>query len=232
MTARQDDCRWGPLRSRNSIRRQFRSGFLVGMAVLVRLVAPPTAFATEGASASSMTVLVFNFRQVPSKVLATAESEAGRIFERSGVHVTWRHCPTGNEPCRKGTGYVVFLAIIAGPVQNTMLDTISGSADPSISLAAVYYDYLPRPPGGYRNSSEVVTVLAGVIAHELGHLLLGTHGHSLTGIMRGNWDFEQTRRALMSQLSFLPEETEILQSVLRDGAQRAAGEASGLISSR
>ena len=232
MKARQSDRGSNPVRNRNSHSCQFRPDFLVGMAVLVSLVVSPTAVVAETATASSMTVLVFNFRQVPDKVLAKAESEAGRIFQRSGVHVTWRDCPTGSEPCEKGTGCVLFLAIQAGPVQNTKLDTISGSADQSVHLAAVYYDYLPRQPGGYRNSSEVVTVLAGVIAHELGHLLLGTHGHSLTGIMRGIWDFEQTRRALMSQLSFLPEETEILQSVLRDGAQRGAGQVSGLISSR
>jgi hypothetical protein len=179
-----------------------------------------------------MTVLVFNFRQVPSDVLSKAENEAGRIFQRSGVDVTWRECPTGSEPCQKGTGYVLFLAIKAGPAQNTKLDVISGSADPSVHLAAVYYDYLPRQPGGHRNSFDMATVFGGIIAHELGHLLLGAHGHSLSGIMRGRWDFEQTRRALMSQLSFLPEETEIMQSVLREGLQPEGREVSGLVSTR
>jgi len=232
MKATHADRGSNPGRSRNSNSRQFRPGFLPGMAVLIGLVVLPSALATEKGSASSMTVLVFNFRQVAHEVLANAENEAGSIFERSGVHVTWRDCPTGSDPCRKGSGCVLFLAIVAGPVQNTKLDTISGTADPSVHLASVHYDYLPHQPGGHQNSSDMATVLGGVIAHELGHLLLGAHGHSVTGIMRGTWDFEQTQRALMSQLSFLPEETEILQSVLREGTQPLSGAASGLVSKR
>lgn len=210
-------------RSRNFNRWQFKLGFLPGVTLLIGLVVLPSALATEKKSASTMTVLVFNFRRVPSEVLAKAENEAAGIFERSGVHVTWRSCPTGGEPCQKGLGFVLFLAIVAGPVQNTMLDTISGTADPSVHLASVYYDYLPRQPGGHQNSSDRATVLGGVIAHELGHLLLRAHGHAVTGIMRGTWDLEQTQRMLMSQLSFLPEETEVLRSVLRAGSQQLGG---------
>jgi len=220
-----------PVRGQRSDGGQFVPGLLLSMALLIGLVVPPTAFATGKGNASAMTVLVFNFRQVPGEVLANAENEAGRIFERAGVYVSWRDCPTGSEPCPKGAGYVLLLAIMAGPIQ-IQLDVISGRADPAVRLAAVYYDYLPRQPGGFHNSSEIASVLAGVIGHELGHLLLGARGHSLSGIMRESWDSEQTRLALISQLSFLPEETEILQSVLREGIPPRSGTVSGLVPRR
>jgi len=219
-----------PVGRRDSKAFQLRPGLFVGVAVLISLVIPQSAFATEAVNTYSMTVLVFNFRQVPSEVLGKAENEVGRIFQRAGIRVTWQDCPTGNEPCQKGPGYVVLLGIMAGPVQNPMLDTISGRADPADHLASVYYDYLPRLPGG--NPSDKATVLACVTAHELGHLLLGRHGHSVTGIMRESWDVEQARHALMSQLSFLPEESEILRATLRDATQPRRGTASALMSSR
>jgi hypothetical protein len=145
----------------------------VGTAALVGAAA--TAFASES-NGPAITVLVFNFRQAPTETLLKAEKEAGRILEQVGVPVTWRDCPTGNEPCRKGPGRVFFLAMMAGPVQNRFLDTISGYAVLPAHIAAVYYDYLPRLPNGERNKSDTALVLGCVIDHELGHLLLGAHG--------------------------------------------------------
>jgi hypothetical protein len=114
--------------------------------------------------------------------------------------------------CRKGPGRVFFLAMMAGPIQNKFADTISGYAVIPDHLAAVYYDYLPRLPDGKSNKNDTALVLGCVIAHELGHLLLGAHGHSRTGIMQAQWGIEQTQRALMSQLSFLPEEARLMHA--------------------
>lgn len=198
---------------RSSTCRQFRLGLLLaGTAAMMGPAFAASAFASETTDSPAITVLVFNFRQAPAETLMKAEKEAGRILEQSGVPVTWRDCPTGNEPCRKGSGRVFFLAIMAGPVQNKFLDTISGYAVLPAHLATVYYDYLPRMPGGKGNKDDTALVLACVIAHELGHLLLGAHGHSIAGIMQADWGIEQTRRALMSQLSFLPEEARLMKA--------------------
>ena len=183
---------------------------LVGTAALLGPFLHATAFASETNRGPAITVLVFNFRQAPAETLLKAEKEAGRILEQAGVPVTWRDCPTGNEPCRKGSGRVFFLAMMLGPVQNKFLDTIAGYAVLPAHLATVYYDYLPRMPGGKSNKDDTALVLACVIAHELGHLLLGAHGHSIAGIMKADWGIDQTQRALMSQLSFLPEEARLM----------------------
>ena len=135
-------------RNQNSAGCQFKLGFfLVGLAVLIRLAHPTAAFASETDNGPGITVLVFNFRAAPAETLVKAEKEAGRILEQAGVHVTWRDCPTGNEPCRKGPGRVFFLAMMAGPVRNKVVDTVSGYAFLPDHLAVVYYDYLPPMPG-------------------------------------------------------------------------------------
>ena len=200
--------------SRNSTGRYIKLGlFLAGSAVLTSAVLSSTAFASEIDHGSAITVLVFNFRQAPAETLVKAEKEAGRILEQVGVPVTWRDCPTGEEPCQKGRGRVFILAMMAGPAQNKFEDTISGYALLPDHFAAVYYDYLPHMPGGESNKNDTALVLGCVIAHELGHLLLGAHGHSIAGIMQAHWGIEQTQLALMSQLSFLPEEARLIHAV-------------------
>ena len=185
---------------------------LVATAVLTGLAFSAPAFASEISHGPAITVLVFNFREAPAEILVKAEKEAGRILEQVGVPVTWRDCPTGKEPCRIGPGRVFFLAMLAGPVQNKLADTISGYALLPSHLAAVYYDYLPRMQGNERSRYDTALVLGCVIAHELGHLLLGAHGHSIAGIMQADWGIEQTRLALTSQLSFLPEEAKLMRT--------------------
>jgi hypothetical protein len=102
--------------------------------------------------------------------------------------------------------------MMAGPVQSKFTDVVSGYAVLPEHLAVVYYDYLPRIPGGQSNLSDTAVILGCVIAHELGHLLLGDHGHSIAGIMQARWGVEQTRLALMSRLSFLPEEARLIHA--------------------
>jgi hypothetical protein len=199
--------------NRNSAGRQLKRGlYFVGMAALLGMASSATAFGAETNDGHGITVLVFNFRQAPSEVLLKAEKEAGMILEHAGVPVTWRACPTGSDPCQKGPGRVFFLAMMAGPVQNKFLDTTSGYALLPDQLAVVYYDYLPRLPGGESNKNDSALVLGCVMAHELGHLLLGAHGHSISGIMQASWGIEQTRRALMSHLFFLPEEARLMHA--------------------
>jgi len=179
----------------------------------------PAAKPRLKANDPSFTVMVFNFRQVSSDILSNAEKEANQIFGRAGIKIVWQECPTGNEPCRGGPGPVFFLAIKAGPAENQFLDVVSGQAIVSKHVAMVYYDSLPPVAGGRTTPGETSTLLACVIAHELGHLLLGAYGHSIHGIMRDRWDIEQTRLALMSELDFMPEEGKLMRSVLLDGRQ-------------
>jgi len=191
----------------------------------------PAQKPTLKVAASAFTVLVFNFRQVSTDILSNAEKETDQIFGHAGIQVAWQECPTGNEPCRIGSGPVLFLAIKAGPVQNKFLDVVSGQAIVANQLAVVYYDALPRVGRGKTGTREASTLLACVIAHELGHLLLGAAGHSIHGIMRDRWDIEQTRRALMSELDFLPEEGKLMRSALLDGTQPGEAAQPALVSS-
>jgi hypothetical protein len=49
-------------------------------------------------------------------------------------------------------------------------------------------------------------ILGTVIAHELGHLLLGSNSHSGVGIMRAHWQGEELRRLSRGGLWFTNEQ--------------------------
>ncbi len=49
-------------------------------------------------------------------------------------------------------------------------------------------------------------ILGSVMAHEMGHLLLGSNAHAINGIMRAHWESGELRRLAMGTLLFLPEQ--------------------------
>jgi len=115
--------------SPNYTGRRLTVGLQVTSVVAFMTFASSTrSFAAKVNAQPSFTILVFSFRQVPRPILANAENEAGRIFERAGIHVTWRDCPTGDESCPKDAGPVFFPALMSDPVQNKVLGTVSGHA--------------------------------------------------------------------------------------------------------
>src|SRR3954466_11723307 len=74
------------------------------------------------------------------------------------------------------------------PLGDSLLDATTRSG----TLATIYLEpveSLARTAGVSTN-----TVMARVIAHELGHLLLGTNAHSAIGLMRPAWTADELVR--------------------------------------
>ena len=70
-----------------------------------------------------------------------------------------------------------------------------------------------------RRESEVI--LGWIIAHELGHLLLGEHGHSAAGIMHGRWRAQGLKPARQAVMLFLPGEGKRIRMQVRARAAAA-----------
>jgi hypothetical protein len=58
-------------------------------------------------------------------------------------------------------------------------------------------------------------LLAYTLAHEMGHLLLSSAGHSSSGIMTLQWDLRKIRLACTGSLSFLPEQSGKIRTAAR-----------------
>jgi hypothetical protein len=54
-------------------------------------------------------------------------------------------------------------------------------------------------------------LLGTVVAHELGHLLLGSHAHSQVGIMVPVWEEESLRNMGMGHLLFTREQSSLMK---------------------
>ena len=65
-----------------------------------------------------------------------------------------------------------------------------------------------------KDGNEIPLILGDVIAHELGHLLLGTNSHSPTGIMCANWDHDYLTLALRGRQLFLPEQAASMRAIV------------------
>jgi hypothetical protein len=71
-------------------------------------------------------------------------------------------------------------------------------------------------------NNEMVNVrrlLGPVMAHEIGHLLLGPDSHHTMGIMHERWRAAELKHALMGSLTFTPQQGQTMRTHVRTRAQ-------------
>ena len=159
-----------------------------------------------------------NYTQASPAPLAGAEREAGRILGKAGLQTVWLDCPAGQssvdslDPCRQPLEATdIALRVLSQSTQNKFQDTAFGFAVVPI-LASVYYDYVAHLARSDDAEFEIRIILGCVMAHEIGHLLLGSNSHSASGIMQGHWERGQIRQAVTSNLLFTPEQAKLIQA--------------------
>lgn len=143
----------------------------------ILFVLGPVMYAQE--PPTSLTVAVENASRVPPRILASAQQEAARIFARAGIELVWtRRDPAGPRvPVLKvvdrfdRAGYDLRLGFALVP------DPGRDFAGYAVACARCVEETVTDGSLAYALS------LGYVIAHELGHVLLGSDSHSLTGIM-------------------------------------------------
>lgn len=90
-----------------------------------------------------------------------------------------------------------------------ILDTVLGTAHPA--TAVVYYEHAVRGSQRARVPIDLPLILGCIMAHEIGHMLLGPNSHSTGGIMRGEWDAESIRLMTMGTLLFPSQQARTMQ---------------------
>lgn len=182
---------------------------------------------------SKITVRVLNYAKVSTGVLGDAENEASRIFTLAGINTEWVDCPVSraqvrpkSEPVNEVSRYCarpldgtdILLRVLPGstPARHAFGERLFGFAEGK-SVASVFFKRIENLTLGLDGDEHETPVLLGdVIAHEIGHLLLGTNSHSATGIMSARWDREYLRLARMGFQRFSPEQSSAMrQTVLR-----------------
>jgi hypothetical protein len=204
---------------------QLSKTWLVVGTFLATLVFPAWA-RTNHREYSQLVVSVYDSVGIPRTALAEAEREAERIFKPAGVNVLWMNCRTAatsqqDSPALRppDCGLVKWpdhLALRIVPRSNRFTNEVFGvaflSAEGVGCYSDVFYDHATDLHA--ESNVSVANILGNVIAHELGHLLLGSNSHALSGIMKGRWEGEELNRVAKGGLSFNAEQAEHIRDRL------------------
>lgn len=171
--------------------------------------------------AVTINVLVYNYAHVSSRNLAAAERQANEILAGAGVKAVWVDCLDdvstfeSKELCQKGwTRRTPELRLLSGHVTSQFKDSEFGFARIP-ACATVSYEHVLQRAERDNEPLDLPILLGAVIAHELGHLLLGDPNHSGIGIMQPKWGFQQIQQARCGRLRFTSDQTGLIRARLR-----------------
>lgn len=167
-------------------------------AYLVTVAVATVAAGGVRADSAALTVRLYNTAGIPAPDLTAARRAAESILLDTGLTVTIRHCGrTGSpgapvEACdTRLTATEVVVRIIDAPPFTTTLHADAYGVAYVVDdtdrgwLATVFADRIAR--AATRAGIDPGTLLGRVMAHEVGHLLLGSRYHAAAGVMRGEW---------------------------------------------
>ncbi len=183
-----------------------------------------TPSASGGEDELTMTVRIYNYAKVPKRTLRRAQREAAGILRQMGVGTAWLGCRLSQTDPPKDSGCQQRL-----DPTNIVLRILPRSMAVRYPLPGKAYGFsLPLADGQfgthgslfYHRIGDLATVgdfsraviLGHMIAHEIGHLLLGPQSHSLAGIMRAPWRRTDLDRAARGQLLFTAKQAERIRA--------------------
>jgi hypothetical protein len=194
----------------------------LGLRLVVLLWGTMAIAGTGNSKLPKITVLVNNSADVSQRVLRKAEFDAGRIFRAAGVEIDWEDCLSGAvvDLCEQvpGANQFVFVLHIV-PTGKTSTDSVFGVAFLGEGGNGKYCDvFFDRVEETEREAGiDVAHLLGAVVAHELGHLLLGSHGHSNVGVMTPVWREQSLREIDMGIFFFTHEQVVLMRARLNSG---------------
>lgn len=168
-----------------------------------------------------LTINVYNQAGIEDKVLRKASQEAGRIFDELGISTEWLDCPPtsvqlpGSPACQQVGFDIISLRIFPrlNPIQGGFRKTHMGVALVE-EQGRVYASIFFQRVMDVAESGKVPTekVLGHAVAHEIGHLLLGSNSHSAAGLMKANWHPGDLKLLSMGRFHFSPKEGSVMRA--------------------
>jgi hypothetical protein len=211
-----------------SMQRKFNLCLVLGAVLITLDAAEPS---------SKLTVFVYNYAELPPEVLAQAEAEAGRAYRRSRIEIQWIQCPLSPAEASRFPA----CKIPPGPT-GLVLRMLSLSMSERLQRVEHSYGFSPYPDDGsfasvasvFAHAAELLAARTGVhlgvflgqiVAHELGHLLLGPGSHSVSGIMHSPWHGKDLELIAQGTKLFMPWEAAKMRSAIsaREAVEREMG---------
>jgi hypothetical protein len=199
------------------------------------------------ASAEQLRVVVYDQARLPKNVTRTALENLRRIFHQAGIEIEFvagdaaaseaslitypAPPPKGREQeaaclARRDIALEI-VAVTPGAVKSSIL----GMAQPlaRAGLNARVFDDRIQDAARRENRTHAV-VLAHVIAHEIGHVLLRTNAHSGGGLMSARWTAFEYSHIARSFMFFTADQSRSMRMTLRGAgcANQAVRSAAGI----
>ena len=174
------------------------NGLGIGLFITVA-VAPPCL----SASTLRLTLVIYDRAYVGPKTLTAAENTVSEIFETANVQLIWRdgfsyaaerHAARNLAPEDPAT-LIITIQPESKAGQYGVGSVCGGVAFEASTVVFARSFYSSGTP-------SVATHLGYVMAHELGHILLGPNAHATVGIMRGTLLPRDWEKAAQGRLGF------------------------------
>ena len=153
-----------------------------------------------------ISIHLFNVSSAPPALLVDAQRDVVRIYAKIGVDVEWSDSPSA----------LPLIVRDEEPGQfRRSANTVMGAAVRTANGNPVAYVFYRRArDAADRYATPASAVVAGAMAHEIGHLLLPSREHARDGLMRACWAEQEFLEAAAGHLRFSPTEA----SQIRDRA--------------
>ena len=156
------------------------------VAMLAALTGSVAARVDHEAGPAGVILHLDDFAHVSSRDLVEAQRQVTRVYRAAGVRAVWTDGSARTAP-PDGAFHVDVALLSKDMVTRTcrsdgIAEQVFGRASRPIGRAFIFYDRIADR--ATLTASSVAVLLATVIAHEVGHLLLPEAGHSSFGIMR------------------------------------------------
>ena len=184
------------------------------VAILGSLAGLVAAAAPAPAATALLPVRTYDVYGVAPRDMAVAHATVQVLLKDTGIDIRWRECQTrepatsSNASCDEAVNPTEVLVRIAsgasrsndGALGYSLID----SSQHSGSLVTILADRIEATM--VRTHVDVGTLLGRVMAHEIGHILIGTTRHSPTGLMRARWLDDELQRNLVSDWTLAPDD--------------------------
>jgi hypothetical protein len=188
-------------------------------------------------SGQSLTIRLYDLAKVPVGTVDRATAMAGQLLAGAGVTVIWQKGASDSlegaitdmsavSPTPDGREYLVVRLVRGMPA-----GAYAGATGYALPFAregahaTVFYDRVAKLSLGSTVGPSAGSLLGAAMAHEIGHVLLGSGEHSVKGIMKARWGQAEFRLLACNRLQFSVENS---KAIARKRSNASRNHVSGL----
>jgi hypothetical protein len=164
---------------------------------------------------------------VPEERIRAAEKVAARVLQKAGIEAQWSDCTVVGGVARSDSALcaerlrsqdlvVYFVDRLEAHFSWADRPALGYSIIPHTHefAATAFVSYTQIQQLSVYTSAGVEDLLGLAIAHEIGHLLLGTNEHANYGLMRAQWRLRDLEAKAWSEFEFTKDQVKRLRAAI------------------